>query len=302
MVSYCMTNFLSRLSEFALGRGLRLAGILLLAFVLTRLSKSLTRRIVYKPAADGANRAARMREQQTKTVAELLDSVITFVIVAVAILMAMREFGYDVTPVAAAAGLASLAVGFGAQNLIRDLIAGLFVVIEDQYVVGDTVRIGQTTGRVEHITLRRTVLRDDQGAIVTIPNGQVQQVANLSRDWSQVFLGVTVAPDSPLEAPLAVLERVAADFRADADWSAALVDGPRVLGVDAIGPAGAKILLQVRTAATRQDDVARELRRRVSAAFEKEGIRTSGVQRVELQFVGQSTEQYAAKQEEIRHG
>jgi small conductance mechanosensitive channel len=293
-----MTNFLSRWSEFALGRGLRLAGIILLAIILARLLKSLTRRLVYKPAGDGANRASRMREQQTQTVAGILHSAGVGTIVALAVLMSLREFGYDVTPIAAAAGLASLAIGFGAQNLVRDLIAGFFVVFEDQYVVGDTVRIAQTTGRVEHITLRRTVLRDDQGAIVTIPNGQIQQVANLSRDWSQVLLGVTVAPDSPLEAPLATLERLAADFRSDADWSAALIDGPRVLGVDAIGPAGAKIVLQVRTAPTRQDDVARELRRRISSVFEKEGIRTSGVQRVEVQYAVQ----HAVKEEEVHNG
>src|SRR5580658_9155790 len=191
-----MTNFLSQWIEIAWGRGLRLAGILLLAFILTRLLKSVVKRIVYKPAGDNAARAARMREQQTRTVADILDSTGFAIIATLAILMALREFGYDVTPLAAAAGLASLAIGFGAQNLVRDLIAGLFVIIEDQYVVGDIVRIGQTTGRVEYVTLRRTVLRDDQGAIVTIPNGQVQQVANLSRDWSQVLLGVTVAPDS----------------------------------------------------------------------------------------------------------
>ncbi|HEV3221017.1 MAG TPA: mechanosensitive ion channel family protein [Candidatus Acidoferrales bacterium] len=271
-----------------------MAGILLLAFILTRLLKSVVKRIVYRPAADNAGRAARMREQQMRTVAGILDSAGFAIIATLAILMALREFGYDVTPLAALAGLASLAIGFGAQNLVRDLIAGLFVIIEDQYVVGDVVRIGQATGRVEHVTLRRTVLRDDQGAIVTIPNGQVQQVANLSRDWSQVLLGVTVAPDSPLEAPLALLEHLAAEFRGDGDWAAALVDGPRVLGVDAIGPDGAKIVLQVRTAPTRQDDVARELRRRISAGFEKEGIRTKGVQRVELQ--------YSTKEEEVHHG
>jgi small-conductance mechanosensitive channel len=109
---------------------------------------------------------------------------------------------------------------------------------------------------------------------------------------------VTTASDSPLEAPLALLERLAADFRSDADWSAAIIDGPRVLGVDAIGPAGAKIVLQVRTAPTRQDDVARELRRRISSAFEKEGIRTSGVQRVEVQYAVQN----ASKQEEVHNG
>jgi small-conductance mechanosensitive channel len=293
-----MANFLSRWTEFALGRGLRLAGIILLAIILARLLKSLTRRLVYKPATDGASRTSRMREQQTQTVAGILHSAGVGTIVALAVLMSLREFGYDVTPIAAAAGLASLAIGFGAQNLVRDLIAGFFVVFEDQYVVGDTVRIAQTTGRVEHITLRRTVVRDDQGAVVTIPNGQIQQVANLSRDWSQVLLGVTTASDSPLEAPLALLERLAADFRSDADWSAAIIDGPRVLGVDAIGPAGAKIVLQVRTAPTRQDDVARELRRRISSAFEKEGIRTSGVQRVEVQYAVQN----ASKQEEVHNG
>ncbi|HUK31218.1 MAG TPA: mechanosensitive ion channel domain-containing protein [Candidatus Acidoferrum sp.] len=293
-----MTNFLSRWIEFAWGRGLRLAGILLLAIVFTRLLKSLVKRIVYKPAGENASRAARMREQQTRTVAGILESAGFAIIATLAILMALREFGYDVTPLAALAGLASLAIGFGAQNLVRDLIAGLFVIVEDQYVVGDIVRIGQSTGRVEHVTLRRTVLRDDQGAIVTIPNGQVTQVANLSRDWSQVLLAVTVAADSHLETPLAVLDRVAAEFRGNTDWAAALIDGPRVLGVDAIGPEGAKVVLQVRTAPTRQDDVARELRRRISAAFEEKDIRTIGVQRVEVQYAAQS----ATQQEDIQHG
>jgi len=291
---YCMTNFLSRWTDFALARGLRLAGILLLAIILIRLLRTLTNRLIQKSSADGSSRAARMREQQTQTVAGMVHSAGVAVIIALAILMALREFGYDVTPLAAVAGLASLALGFGAQNLVRDLIAGFFVVFEDQYVVGDTVRIGQTTGRVEHITLRRTVLRDDQGAIVTIPNGQIQQVSNLSRDWSQVVIGVIVAPDAPLDGPLASLEQVAAEFRGDGDWAAALVDGPRVLGVESIGPPGAKVLLQVRTAPTRQDDVGRELRRRISAKFEIEGIRTTGVQRVEVQYV--------AKEEEVPHG
>jgi small-conductance mechanosensitive channel len=114
-------------------------------------------------------------------------------------------------------------------------------------------------------------------------NGQIQQVANLSRDWAQVFISVTIAADTPVEAPLMALDRVSAAFRADGAWSGALVDGPRVLGVDAIGPQGAKLVVQVRTAPNRQDDVARELRRRICARFEEEGIRTTGVQRIEIQ-------------------
>ena len=278
-----MTNLLSRWTEFA-APALRIFGTLLLAFIFIRLLKSFTNRLVQKAGAEAANRAARMREQQTQTFAGVLYSGGVVIIIAIAILMALSELRFDIRPIAAAAGLASLALGIGAQGMVRDFINGFFIVFEDQFVVGDTVRVGDVTGRVEHITLRRTVIRDMLGAIITMPNGQIQQVANLSRDWSQVFLDVTIAPDCPLDPPLAVLDRVAAGFRADAAWSAALVDVPRVLGVDSIGSRGSKILIQVRTAPTRQDDVARELRRRISAQFEKEGIRTGGVQQVEVRY------------------
>ncbi|HLW99509.1 MAG TPA: mechanosensitive ion channel domain-containing protein [Candidatus Acidoferrales bacterium] len=278
-----MTNLLSRWTEFG-APGLRIAGTLLLAILVIRLLKSFTKRLVQKAGAESTGRAERMREQQTQTFAGILYSGGMGLIVLVAILMTLSELHFDIRPVAAAAGLASLALGIGAQSLVHDVINGFFIVFEDQFVVGDTVRIGEVLGRVEHITLRRTVLRDPQGAIITMPNGQIQQVANLSRDWAQVFLGITVAPDAPLNPPLAALDRAAAAFRADAAWSAALVDGPRVLGVDSLGPSGAKLLVQVRTAPNRQDDVARELRRRISAQFEKEGIRTSGVQQVEVRY------------------
>lgn len=278
-----MTNFLSRWTEF-IGPALRLAGTLFLAILLIRLLKSFTNRLVQKSGADSANRAARMREQQTQTFAGILYSGGFALISIVAVLMALSELQFDIRPLAAAAGLASLALGIGAQGLVHDIINGFFIVFEDQFVVGDTVKIGDVTGRVEHITLRRTVLRDMYGAIITLPNGQIQTVANLSREWSQVFLNINIPADDALGPPLAALDRTTAAFRADAAWSAALVDGPRVLGVDSLGPGGAKLLVQVRTAPNRQDDVARELRRRISAQFEKEGIRTSGVQQVEVRY------------------
>ena len=277
-----MTNLFPQWTNLLLTRGLRVAGILLLAVLLIRLLRSATNRLVQHSAGESASRSARQHEQQTQTLAGILNSAGVGIIIAISILMILREIGYDITILAAAAGLASVAVGFGAQNLVRDLINGFFIVFEDQFVVGDTIRVGETIGRVEHITLRRTVLRDPQGAVVTVLNGQIQQVANLSRDWAQIFINVTVAADAPVEPPLRALDRVSAEFRADAAWSGALVDGPRVLGVDAIGPQGAKLLVQVRTAPNRQDDVARELRRRICARFETEGIRTTGVQRVEV--------------------
>ena len=274
-------------TDFALGHGVRLVSILLIALILSRLLRTLTRRLIPAGATEGIGRIARMREQQTKTLAGLLYSAGTALIVIGAILTALPEFGFNVTPIAAAAGLASLAVGFGAQHLVRDLINGFFTIVEDQYVVGETVRIGAVVGRVEHLTLRRTVIRDIQGAVVTIPNGEISQVANLSRDWGQLFVDIAIPSDGSTDAALAALERVSGELRNDASWSPVLVDGPRVLGVESFGPSGVMLRMQLRTIPGRQDDAARELRRRIQNRFEQEHIRLGGVQLVEL--VGSET-------------
>ncbi len=277
-----MTDHVFRWTEFALGHGTRLLIILLIALLLVRVLRIVTRRLIAVAGSESAVRVARMREQQTQTLAGILYSGGTAIIVIVAALMALPEFGFNVTPVAAAAGLVSLSIGFGAQHLVRDFINGFFTVLEDQYVVGDIVRIGDVVGRVEHLTLRRTVVRDPQGAVVTIPNGEITKVANLSRDWGQVFLDTIVASDQPLDEALNTLEAVASDFRADPSWSPLLLDGPRVLGVESLSANGTTVRLQVRTAAMRQDDVARELRRRVQMELAGRGIQVGGVQRMQL--------------------
>ncbi len=275
-----MTTLFSRWTDLAATRGLRLVAILVIAVVLNRLLRVLTRRLV--ALAKSETRVAKMREQQTKTLAGLLYSGGSAIIIVVATLLALPEFGFNITPLAAAAGLASLALGFGGQYVVRDLINGFFIAFEDQYVVGDTVRIGESVGRVEHVTLRRTVLRDAQGSLVSIPNGQIAEVANLSRDWSQAFVDVTIPADESVSRALASLEQVAREFRADPDWSAALVGGPRVLGVESLAIAGITLRMQVRTAPLRKDDVARELRRRITSRFETDKVSFSSAQRVEL--------------------
>jgi small conductance mechanosensitive channel len=200
----------------------------------------------------------------------------------VAFLTALPRIGVNPFPALTLAGLASVAIGFGAQNLVRDLITGFYIVFEDQYVVGDTIEIGDTTGRVEHLTLRRTVVRDARGAVVTIANGEIRTVSNLSRDWSQAFVDVSLAPEAPLERTLQAVEAAAAELRGDPAWSQALVDGPRILGIQGYDQNASTVRLQVRTAPTRQDEVSRELRRRIQLEFQRQGIPLSGVQRVEL--------------------
>ena len=278
-----MTESFRTWMEIAGIRALRILIIVALAFLIVRLLKSFTTRLVQ--SAKSPTRVAQMREQQTRTMAALLYSVGVGLIVAIAILTALPEFGFNVSPVEAAAAVASLALGFGAQNLVKDLINGFFIVFEDQFVIGDLIQTSGEIGRVEHLTLRRTVIRNISGAIVTIPNGQVAQVANLSRDWSQAFIDVIVSSDEMVGRALTTLEKIAGDFRSDADWSPALVDGPRVLGVESLALDGTTIRLQVRTALNRKDDVARELRRRIKLGFEQSHIPLSHVHNVSVREV-----------------
>ncbi|HEY4948725.1 MAG TPA: mechanosensitive ion channel family protein [Candidatus Acidoferrales bacterium] len=276
-----MTDSFSRWLEIAGKTGLRLLVILLFAILLTRALKAMTSRLVQ--LAKAQSRAGQMREQQTRTMAGLLYSIGAAIIGLIAVLMGFEVLGFDIAPAMATAGVASIAIAFGAQSLLKDFINGFFIVFEDQYVVGDLIQMNGETGRVEHLTLRRTVIRNPAGAMVTVPNSLVGQVANLSRDWSQAFVDVTVPAAEMVGRALATLEKIAGDFRNDADWSAALIDGPRVLGVEALSLDGTVIRLQARTILNRKDDVARELRRRIKLGFEQAKIPLSHTHQIMVQ-------------------
>jgi len=278
---YLMTQSFSQWSESAGRIGLRLLVVVILAVVLVRLLRAGTSRLVQ--IAKTSARHSQMREEQTRTMADLLHSVGGTIIIVIAVLMAMRILGFDIAPALATAGVLSVALAFGAQSLLKDLINGVFIVFEEQYSIGDTLQVNGETGRVEHITLRRTVLRNLTGAIVSIPNSLIGQVSNLSRDWSQTFVDVTVPADEMVGRALATLDKVAGEFRNDATWSPALVDGPRVLGIESITLDGTVIRMQVRTVLNRKDDVARELRRRIKLAFEESEIILSHTHKVSLQ-------------------
>ncbi|HMI53575.1 MAG TPA: mechanosensitive ion channel family protein [Candidatus Saccharimonadales bacterium] len=272
-----LLNFWSTLTIYAV---LDLFLIFLVALLVNRFLRVMTELLV-KPAATQA-RAAQIREQQTRTLAGVLYSAGSKVVWVIALLTALDKVGINPTPALTVVGLAGIAIGFGAQNLVRDVITGFYIVLEDQYVVGDTIQFGEIAGRVEHLTLRRTVVRDPRGAVVTIANGEIRTVSNLSRDWSQTFVDVSLSLDAPLDTTLAALEAVAAELRSDGAWSQALVDGPRLLGVQGFDRHASTVRLQVRTAPMRQDEVARELRRRIQIEFQRQGIPLSSVQRIEL--------------------
>jgi moderate conductance mechanosensitive channel len=275
-----MTSLSIHWPDFTLSTALDLVAIFLIALLVNRFLRVMTKLMVKTAATQ--SRSAQVREQQTRTLATVLYNSGSKVVWAVALLTALEQLQIPVAPALTLAGLASVAIGFGAQNLIRDLIGGFYIVLEDQYAIGDTIQVGDTTGRVENLTLRRTVLRDARGALVTIANGEIRTVSNLSRDWSQAFVDISIAPEVSLEKTMHALEAAAAELRGDASWSQALVDGPRILGVQAFDRSASTVRLQVRTAPTRQDEVSRELRRRIQIEFQRQGIPLSSVQRFEL--------------------
>ena len=275
-----MSSTVPFLNATTLAIVLHLLVIVVFALLLNRFLRVLSNLLI-KPAA-GQARSEQLREQQTRALAGVVYGAASKVVWVIAILTALDNVGINPLPALALASVAGIAIGFGAQNLVRDIIAGFYIVLEDQYVAGDTVQIAETSGRVENLTLRRTVVRDARGALVTIANGDIRSVANLSRDWSQSFVDVGLAPEIALDKPMAALEAAASELRGDASWSQALVDGPRVLGVQSYDRSATVVRLQVRTAPTRQDEVTRELRRRIQIEFQKQGIPVASVLRFEL--------------------
>ncbi len=266
MMSSPFTHFF----DFTIPNALHLAGIFVLVLICMRLLRAASNKLV-KPAAT-QTKGAQQREQQTRALADQVYGAGRRIIWIVAALTALPEFGISMLPGVVIAGATILGFSIAARDTVRDAIAGLQIVMEDQFVTGDTIQAGETAGRVEQLTLRRTVVRDGRGALVSVSNGEMRSVSNLSRDWSQAFVDIGVAAGMPLEKTLQALESAAAGLRSDAAWSQALVDGPRVLGVQGYDDTGATLRLQVRTAPTRQDEVCRELRRRIHMEFQRQGL------------------------------
>jgi small-conductance mechanosensitive channel len=250
--------------------GISILLTLVAAEVATLLMRRLTNRLV-RPATSQA-RGAQAREQQSRAMADQLYRVASGFVWAAAILSVLAELGANVLPAVIVIGATIIGIGIGARNFVADLLAGLAIVFEDQFAVGETIQVGAVAGKVEQLTMRRTVVRDARGAVVTLGNSGIRSVANVSRDWSAAIVDVTVGAEEPLERALQALETASSGLRADPAWSQAIVDGPRVLGVQDYGRTASTLRVQVRTTPLRQDEVARELRRRIQMEFQRHRI------------------------------
>lgn len=258
----------------------KLIVILVVAAILVRLLHMVTGRLT--AYARGAEQVSRARAQQLRTLASVINGVGVFLILFMAALQVLPLFGVNMGPLLASAGVAGLAIGFGAQTLVHDVINGFFILMENQYQVGDAIRIGGVSGSVESMTLRRTTLRDADGTLHTVPNSQISVVSNLTRDWAQISMLVSVAYNENSDQVIGVLKEVSQEFRSDPDWNERLVADPEVPGIERVTAGEVDYLMLVKTKPGDQYAVSRELRRRIKASFEKNKIQTPGPTRVFL--------------------
>lgn len=194
------------------------------------------------------------------------------IIATFAIFTILPEFGVNITAALAGLGIVAIAVGFGAQSLIKDLLAGIFILLEDQYRVGDVVRVADITGMVEQIGLRRTVLRDLDGIVHSVPNGEIKAASNFTKGYSRVNLNVSVAYGEDLDRVIEVINRVCREMAEDPKWKGDFVSTPQVLRVNKLGDSGIDIKILGDTKPLRQWDLTGELRLRIKRTFDQEGI------------------------------
>ncbi|GIU84138.1 MAG: mechanosensitive ion channel protein MscS [Acidimicrobiales bacterium] len=272
------------LLDWMVGTPLRVALICVSAFVVNRLLRWLvdkqirrifetTRKVASRaPAMIAESEVVERVEQRARTVASVFRSFLSAVVWSVAVMLVLGELGVNLGPLIAGAGIAGVAIGLGAQNVVRDFLAGLFILAEDQLGVGDVVDLGPATGVVERVTLRSTVIRALDGTVWFVPNGQITRVGNLSQFWGRAVLDLEVPRSVDLRKAMAVMQKVAEDLAEDPAWRDDIEADPEVWGVERLGADTASLRLVVKTDAGRQAAVLRELRLRTKEAFDAEGL------------------------------
>ena len=276
--------------DVLLGNPLKLAALLVLAVVVRYLLHRMIDRLVVRAAQTeppervlGSRRAAKVvfggtgiyserRALRATTLGSLLKSIVTAVIGVIVVVMALDILGYPIGPLLASAGIAGIALGFGAQNLVKDFLSGIFMLLEDQYGVGDVIDMGEATGTVEAVGLRVTRLRSVDGTVWYVRNGEVVRVGNSSHGWARTVLDVRIAYDEDIARVERLLADLVAEFAADPEWERYVLEEPEVWGVENLAADSVVLRVVVKTQPLQQWKIARELRERIKRVFDAEGV------------------------------
>ncbi|WP_448563334.1 mechanosensitive ion channel family protein [Trichothermofontia sp.] len=260
----------------------RLLAIAALFYVLMRLTTLFIDRIfgLLQDGPEWSLEQSQRRALRFSTFASVLKGVAVALLAMIGAIVGLSSVGVRVAPLLAGAGIVGLGISLAAQNLIRDVINGCLILLEDQYGVGDVIQVGEVSGLVESMGLRMTQLRDTDGRLITVPNSSITIVQNLTKEWSRVDLMITVALDVDLERAQSVIQQVAQEMRSSYPWQTLILDPPQLLGVEQLDHTGATIRLWIKTLPLKQWEVAREYRRRLKLAFDREGIAIGKPQQV----------------------
>jgi len=254
-----------------LSKGLRIALILILAYAGIRLVRIAARAVGKAMDGEGRLRFA-ARQQRVATVTRLVKRTGTIIIFIVAMLTILAELKVSVTPLLASAGIVGVALGLGTQSLVKDVLAGFFILLEDQFAISDLVTIAGITGTVEQMSLRKTNVRDFNGTLYVVPNSEIRVVSNISKDWSRLIVDVGVAYDTDLTRAMSVLGEVSKQLVSVPEFEANVLEPPDVMGVMSLDDSAITLRVAVKVKPGAQWALGRALRKAIKEGFEREGI------------------------------
>jgi small conductance mechanosensitive channel len=263
---------LGTITRWGFEHGLIVVIVSLMAYALVRTTTLLVRRFEHQ-VSQGTTLDALERAKRARTLGSLVQKISTVIITSVAVLIILDQFGVNIAPVLTGAGIAGLAVGFGAQTLVRDFISGFFLILEDQVRVGDVAAINGIGGLVEQLNLRTIVLRDEEGAVHVFPNGAITTLANRSKDFSYYVINIALPYHENTDRITEIIRQVGADLRSDQRYGPFILDDVEILGVDAFGDWAMQFKLRIKTMPQKQWEVGRELRRRIRIALDQAGVK-----------------------------
>ena len=276
-----MVEAFKNLTSWLTTSGTKIVGILVGLLILSQMSRSVVTWLEkFIPVRDPLQAAEVKKRAQT--LGNILRHALLIVFLSIAILMILGELGIQLGPLLATAGIGAVAIGFGAQSLVKDVISGFFIILENQYRIGDVIEVAGVSGLVESVSLRTTVLRDLEGKVHFIPNGEIKIVSNLSKEWARSVLDVGISYREDVDQVIDLLSQTGEELASKEPYRTAILEPPQILGVERFGDSELVIRMTIKTAPLKQWEVGRELRKRIKARFDEKGIQMSLPHRVLL--------------------
>ena len=261
--------------------GIKIVGILVALIILSQMSRWI-RGWLEKFVLEKDPLLAAEAKKRAYTLGNILRHAFLIVISFIAILMILGELGIQLAPLLATAGIGAVAIGFGAQSLVKDVINGFFIILENQYRIGDAIETAGVSGLVESLSLRKTVLRDLEGRVHTIPNGEIKVVSNLSKEWSRSVLDVGISYRENIDEVIDLLSQIGRELETEEPYKSAILEPLQILGLEQFGESQLVIRMMVKTVPLKQWEVGRELRKRIKKRFDEKGIQIPFPHRVLL--------------------